>query len=82
MQEQKEINVQKHNLVPRHIKLTEKEKEEVLIKHNISASQLPSILIKDAAIKELNVAPGDVIKIIRKSSTSSESIFYRVVIHG
>ena len=82
MQEEKEINIQKHNLVPKHIKLTPEEKEKLLTSLNISASQLPAIFQKDPAIKEFNAMPSDVFKIIRNSPTSSEAIFYRVVVHG
>ena len=82
MQEEKEINIQKHNLVPKHIKLTAEEKEKLLTSLNINASQLPAIFQKDPAIKEVNAMPSDIIKIVRQSPTSSEAIFYRVVVHG
>jgi DNA-directed RNA polymerase subunit H len=42
--------------------------------------ELPKIAKTDPAIISLNTKPGDVIKIIRKSQTASEAIFYRVVI--
>ena len=69
-----------HELVPKHIKLSEKEKKELLENYKITIAELPKILITDPAIAKLHVKPGDVIKIIRKSPTSKESVFYRGVI--
>lgn len=69
----------KHILVPKHMKLSEKEKEELFKRYNITLKELPQILKEDPAIANLDLKPGDVIKIIRKSQTSGESIFYRGV---
>ncbi len=69
-----------HVLVPKHEKASEKEKNEILEKYNISLKQLPRISIKDPAIAHLDVEAGDVIKITRKSPTAGTSIFYRVVL--
>ena len=77
-----EINIQKHVLVSEHIKLSDSEKKELTEKYNISLGQLPKIFKNDAAIKSLDVKPGDVIKIIRKSPTAGEFPFYRLVIDG
>lgn len=77
----KEVDINKHSFVPKHVKLEEKEKEELLKKYNVSAKQLPRISKKDAAIKDLQLKAGDVIKIMRKSPTAGETVFYRVVIN-
>ena len=82
MPENKEPNIQKHIFIPKHIKLSEQEKNELLKKYNISLNQLPAIYETDPAIKEMNLVPGEVVKIIRESPTASESIFYRVVVNG
>ena len=76
----KKLIVSKHVLVPKHIKLTEKEKKELLEKYNITLRELPKILKKDPAIRHLNLKQGDIIKIIRKSQTAGEAIFYRGVV--
>lgn len=76
------IDVPKHVLVPRHTKLSEKEKKELLEKYNSTNREFPKILKSDSALSHLDVAPGDLIKIARKSPTSGETIFYRVVING
>lgn len=68
--------------MPKHVLLNEKEKEEILKKFGIVLKQLPRISNTDPAIKILNGQPGDVIKIIRKSPTAGESIYYRVIIKG
>jgi len=68
-------------LVPEHVKLTDKEKKELLGNYHISLKELPKISKKDPAIEHLNAKEGDVIKIIRKSKTASEAIFYRGVIN-
>jgi len=68
-----------HVLVPKHEKASEKEKNEILEKYNISLKQLPRISKKDPSIAHLDVEPGDLIRITRKSATSGSSTFYRVV---
>ena len=77
----KKFKIDKHSLIPKHLKLSEKEKQKLLQQYNISLSELPRILKTDAAIASLNTKPGDVIKIIRKSQTAKEAVFYRVVVN-
>lgn len=74
----KEI-VTKHVLVPKHTKLSEREKKQLLEKYNITVKQLPRISKKDPAIQHLDVKPGDVIKIHRESKTAGKTEFYRSV---
>ena len=76
----KKLEIDKHELVPKHILLTEREKEELLQKYGISLRQLPRISMEDPVIKDLNGKIGDVVKIIRKSSTAGESLYYRVIV--
>ena len=77
-----EFSVEKHTLVPKHSKLSEKEKKELLEKYRISIAELPKILKTDAAVQRVGAKPGDVIRIDRLSQTAGESEFYRVVIDG
>lgn len=70
-----------HVLIPKHIKLSEKEKKELFEKYNISMKEIPKMRKDDPALLKLNVNAGDIIKIIRKSETSGESIFYRGVVN-
>ena len=77
-----EFDISKHELVPEHTLLTDEEKSKILEQFNTSLKQMPSITIKDPAIQHLEAKPGDMIKIKRKSETTEESTYYRVVIHG
>ncbi len=78
----KKFEVTQNFLVPPHEKISEKEKKEVLEKFNIVAAQLPKISAKDPAIKSLELKPGDVVRIKRKSHTAGEAVYYRVVVDG
>ena len=78
MKKQK-FKVDKHILTPKHAKMGEKEKAQMLEQYKVTSRELPKILKTDSAIKQLEAKPGDVIKIIRKSPTAGETIFYRVV---
>ena len=76
-----EIDISNHELVPKHILLSQQEKEEVMKNYGIrKISQFPKILKSDPAVQTLEAKPGDLIKIIRKSDTAKESIYYRVVV--
>ena len=78
----KSVDISKHTLVPKHVKLNDKEKEKLLERYNISVAQLPKILKNDPAIKELKLKVGDVVKITRASPTAGETTFYRGVTNG
>ena len=67
-----------HILQPKHTKLNEKDAQELLKKYNIAKSQIPRILITDAALPEgCNV--GDVIK-IERAEDDKVNIYFRVVV--
>ena len=72
----------KHILIPKHSKLSEKDKKKLFERYNVGYKELPKILKTDSAIAHLDVKSGDIIKIERKSPTAGKSIFYRGVIHG
>lgn len=72
--------VKDHEMVPEHVLLTPEEGTQVLSDFGISAPQLPKIHISDPAAKEIGAKVGDIIKIVRKSTTAKQSIFYRLVI--
>ena len=78
MKKQK-FKVDKHILTPKHSKLSEREKTQLLEKYHVTSKELPKIVKTDSAIKELEPKVGDIIKITRKSPTAGESLFYRVV---
>ena len=69
-----------HILQPKHIKLKEKEAEELLEKLNISKAQLPKILSSAPGLPE-GCSVGDIIKIERKEPESEKiNLYYRVVV--
>jgi DNA-directed RNA polymerase subunit H len=76
----KKFKADKHDLMPKHSKLSDSQKEKLLEKYKISPKELPRILKTDAGILQLGAKPGDVIKIVRKSDTAGEAAFYRVVV--
>jgi len=67
-------------MVPEHILLTPEEGAGVLKEFGITAPQLPKIHVSDPASKEIGAKVGDIIKIVRKSTTARQSVFYRLVI--
>ncbi|MBS3128702.1 DNA-directed RNA polymerase subunit H [Candidatus Woesearchaeota archaeon] len=71
-----------HVLVPTHEKISDKEKQDLLKRYNITIKELPMILNKDPAIESLMLKDGDVVKIARASRTAGETIFYRRVINA
>ena len=71
-----------HVLVPKHTKLSEKDKKALLEKYTITLKEIPKILKSDPAIAHLGLQEGDVVKIFRKSHTSGESVYYRGVINA
>lgn len=73
------FKVDKHTLTPKHLKLGEREKAQLLEKYRVTSKELPKILKTDAALRELDAKPGDIIKIIRNSPTAGDAFFYRVV---
>jgi len=73
------LDVTKHVLVPNHTKISQKAKEALLKKYNVSVIDLPRINKLDPAIKGLGVKMGDVIKIKRNSPTAKTHIFFKVV---
>jgi len=67
-----------HILQPKHLKLNEKEANEILQKFNISRAQLPKILSTDTALPE-GCSVGDIIKIERKEGERTNP-YFRVVV--
>jgi len=73
------FEVVKHELVPKQTKLSEKETKELFEKYAIELQNLPKIYKSDPAIQDIDVKEGDIVKIMRKSPTAGETIFYRRV---
>lgn len=73
------MSILKHDLVPAHRILSQKEKEKLLDKYNISKFQLPIIKIKDSVIKNLEPRAEDVVEIKRKGPLGGYTYFRRIV---
>ncbi len=80
--EKKVMKITNHIFQPRHEILFKNEAQEVLKKYNTKPSQLPYIMLSDKGLEDLDVRPGDIIKITRKSPTAGESVYYRYVVEG
>jgi len=74
------FDILEHELVPKHIVLSKEEAKELLRKLNIRPHQLPWIRENDPVCKRIGAKKGDIIKIIRKSPTAGEAVFYRYVV--
>ena len=76
-----DVEITKHDLVPKHRILSPEEKEEVMKKYKIKRDkQFPKILKKDPVIKEIKAEKGDLIEILTKSPDLGENIYYRIVV--
>ena len=69
-----------HELVPKHEVLSFEEAVEVLRKLGVPPNRLPAISVNDPVVQLLGAKPGDIIRIIRKSPTAGEAVYYRIVV--
>lgn len=76
----KKFNVLDHEMVPEHGIISKKDVEALLTRYDITKEQLPKIKSVDPICKEISAKSGDVVKIIRDSTTAGKSIVYRLVI--
>ena len=71
-------NILNHSFVPQHIKLTKKQKEDVIETYNIkNVKEFPEISVYDPVAIRIGLRPGDLCKIYRPSTTSIISVYYR-----
>jgi DNA-directed RNA polymerase subunit H (RpoH/RPB5) len=78
---QLQLNVLKHRLVPKHVKLSASEKTELYQSLNIEEDrQLPEISRFDPVAKTLFLRPGEVCRITRFDKISYTNEFYRVCV--
>lgn len=76
-----QFNILNHELVPKHIVLTENETTEIMNKYNITdKSQFPEISRFDPVARAIGIKPNMVCKIIRPSKTAIETNYYRVCV--
>jgi DNA-directed RNA polymerase subunit H (RpoH/RPB5) len=72
------FNPTKHEYVPKHIKLSEKEASEFMNEYMIKSKlYMPVILHNDPIAKWLGLKQGDIVKIVRYNENSGVSFYYR-----
>ena len=80
MTKKKKIDVLLHELVPHHVLLTKRETRELLDKYQITIIDLPQMFEKDPVAIAIGAKEGDVVKIVRDSTTTVKSVdYYRYV---
>lgn len=76
-----QFNILNHNLVPKHVVLSEEEKAKVIEKYHINAdSELPEISRFDPVAIAIGIRPGQLCEITRNSLTAIEGKYYRLCI--
>lgn len=73
------FNPTKHVLVPKQSILEEPEKQQFLDKFRCKLEDLPIMMKTDVIARYLGGWVDDVVKIVRKSKTAGESLYYRVI---
>ena len=74
------FDIFEHALVPRHEILTEQEQNQLLAQYKVKPYQMPQVKSTDPAVKAIGAKPGNVLRVIRRSSTAGEHIAYRYVV--
>jgi len=72
----KKIDVLLHKFVPQHILLTKEEAQELLNKYKIDVNDLPQMFEKDPVAIAIGAKEGDIVKIVRDSSTTVRTVDY------
>ena len=74
--------VEEHVLVPKQVLLSRTEADKILKEYNVTIREMPKVLKNDPSISDLGAKSGDIVKVVRKSKTAGEAMFYRGVINA
>jgi len=74
------INISKHMYQPKFEILNKEETENVFKENGFNASNCPILLSTDPIAKYYGMKSGQLIRIIRRSATTGESVYYRIVV--
>lgn len=74
-------SILEHELVPKHEILQKEDADAILKKLGITPENLPKIILdSDPVAKAIGAKRGNILKILRKSPTAGETVYYRVVV--
>ncbi len=76
------FNLFNHELVPKHEILQKDEQQKLLEQYRVRPYQLPRIKTSDPAVKAIGARAGDIVRIIRDSTTAGKYVAYRYVVEG
>ncbi len=76
------VNLVDYVLVPKHEVLSKDEIDKFYKEFNCKKRNMPKMLTGDAVARYYNVKPGDIVRILRPSTTSGEAPAYRLVVKG
>ncbi len=71
------VNLTQHMLVPRHQVLSAEQKATLLARYALDEGQLPVIAKSDAVARYYGLARGQVVRIIRPSTSAGRYVTYR-----
>jgi DNA-directed RNA polymerase I, II, and III subunit RPABC1 len=74
------VDIYEHERVPRHILLTDVEKDNLLHQLSVTLALLPKMQKQDPMARYLGLRVGDVVKIERFSMTVGHDVYYRAIV--